>query len=247
MTPRTSLAALVTLVLGVAGGMLTTAAADAGPALPKPPPNSLPPNYTPPACIGAVHRYQPTGDLQRCGGEIVIPCFPYACDASGKTCGSACMRDSDCATGARCAVATRQCAPERPPAPPPLCPTLCAGPDSAAVKERAYNPATQRCEVVAVSPCGPFRCDSATNMCRFECSLDRECAPGAQCNPVDKVCGYANPICKDVKTILLGSGQELPCSPYTCSSGMCRTQCDGDDDCALPHVCTQGKCTLAQK
>lgn len=244
MARRYPAAIFVTFTLGIVGGMISSATAEAGPVVPRTPPKDLPAGYVPPACVGAVHRVQPGADEARCGGEVVIPCFPYACDARGKACGSACTRDNECAAGARCDLAARQCAPERAPAAAP-CPTVCAtkSGESTSVKERAFNPATNKCEVVAVSSCAPFTCDQTTGMCNFECVSGSECAPGTLCNPQTKVCGYAIPVCGNRETLVLGSGQQLPCSPYACAAGQCGTQCATNNDCAAKHACTQGKCT----
>lgn len=94
----------------------------------------------------------------KCELNFVFSCFPYACDADGKFCGTGCKGDKDCAVGAVCNVSYGRCTTVG---------TLC------------YDPYTVIQTDGVKQSCLPYKC--AAGNCQQQCTKSSECSSGYKC------------------------------------------------------------------
>lgn len=98
------------------------------------------------------------------------------------------------------------------------------------------------CKAGAPQDCGAYACDTVSALCRSSCTVNSHCAPGAECNLALGQCGIVGASCKDAFTVVAPGGTETSCAPYKCTAGICRTDCDTDNDCQSSHHCSDKKC-----
>ena len=99
--------------------------------------------------------------------------------------------------------------------------------------------------VCAVQPeklCAPYTCGAKA--CKTTCAVDEDCSGGNECKPdgtcAPKVTGFT---CSDNHTVVDADGNETPCDPYRCVSGLCNKTCSSVDDCVAPNICDEaGHC-----
>ena len=113
--------------------------------------------------------------------------------------------------------------------------TICEG-----YAQTMYNCQTSdaaSCRVDLVVPCFPYQCAADKRMCAVSCSTDANCAPGTFCDPAKSQCAPMGATCDDAWTILVSSGQLVPCAPYRCKAGACQAHCKGNADCDTGTHC----------
>jgi hypothetical protein len=93
------------------------------------------------------------------------------------------------------------------------------------------------CREVLAAPCAPLGCDAKKTWCSPYCASDADCSAGSSCNTSNGKCAMMPNQCADPFTIVMGSGQLAPCSPYRCKGGMCQQQCQTDADCSVDFKC----------
>ena len=98
-------------------------------------------------------------------------CGAYACDAEAGACLVACAEDAQCSKGFRCSSGT--CVPNT------------GSPRCSA--DGAHSVAPDGAE----TPCGAYRCDDASGICRGVCTESAHCATTHVCNAATKACEAA--------------------------------------------------------
>lgn len=137
------------------------------PAIPPPQPTLFCGSY----CAGSVttvRQFDPEKEL--CVDWYSYPCEPYACDATGRTCGASCTSDAQCSAGARCVTDSYAC-------------TTAPLPATCVDETHARDPSGD------VYDCFPYKCRAAR--CLQSCSLSVDCQTGYVCDPNVKICVYA--------------------------------------------------------
>lgn len=100
-----------------------------------------------------------------------------------------------------------------------------------------------QCVVAYALPCFPNTCDAQGAACRVtQCQGDRDCAPGARCNPTNGLCAPIAYYCSSPTTITGSNGAQESCSPYQCVAGGCKPYCSNNGECASGYSCSGGHC-----
>lgn len=89
---------------------------------------------------------------------VNLPCFPYRCDATARTCGTSCSGNAQCWDGAVCNGG--RCVIQR---------SYCEG----NVARNTAGASTQ---------CSPYACDAAAGACKNRCTVSTDCAAGYRCD-----------------------------------------------------------------
>jgi hypothetical protein len=97
------------------------------------------------------------------------------------------------------------------------------------------------CLADAPKACDPYVCDGA--VCKTTCTANTDCASPSVCDTTSGKCVNAAK-CDGDHTLTAPDGvTTTDCAPYKCDvSGNCKKECSSSSDCAVPALCSEGKC-----
>jgi hypothetical protein len=89
--------------------------------------------------------------------------------------------------------------------------------------------------------CEPYVCGDTT--CKSSCTANTDCAAPSVCDTATGKCVNAAK-CDGDHTLTAPDGvTTTDCAPYKCDvSGNCKKECSSSGDCAVPALCSEGKC-----
>jgi hypothetical protein len=198
-------------------------------------PSSIPvPLLCPNVCESGMMIQQKL-DSGTCKPASVASCFPFRCNGERTLCDTSCKQSSECATGAYCDMAIKQCVAGN------NCPSKCSGDMMV-----EYIRKGMMCVQNRITSCFPYGCDQQAGTCGYACMSDQQCAPGAMCSAATKSCVPAFSRCDkdEAKLLVLPDGTKTACDPYMCRGNSCMTNCAVSTDCAPGFVCDSlvGRC-----
>jgi len=174
-------------------------------------------------------------DSGTCKPVSVASCFPFRCNGGRALCNTTCEHSSECATGAYCDTATKQCVAGN------NCPSKCSGDMMV-----DYVRKGMMCVQDRITSCFPYGCNQPSGTCGYACMSDQQCAHGAMCSTTAKSCMPAFSRCdKDAERLLVHpDGTTTACDPYMCRGNTCMSNCAVTTDCAPGFVCDSmvGRC-----
>ncbi len=125
----------------------------------------------------------------------------------------------------------------------PVCRTSCQR-DVQTVSEAVQaSPGVYRCLQKFTVSCAPFNCAN-DYVCKTSCQMSSDCAEGYLCNNTTGACVPAGSnTCASAFQVKSATGYLTDCRPYTCLSGMCRSNCASNIDCTQDGFkCVDQKC-----